>query len=373
MTPACYHPSCRVCRGQDGHVVLDLGEQPASDSFPARDDPGPDPVFPLRMWLCTSCGLAQLLSDPTVPEEPRGAEPTALVEQAADAVGRVAAAGWLRPGMRVAEFGSPHGGSWASHFERRGLSIAAEHDRSDVVLDCFGLMHEANQAASLAQRAARVEPDGVLLLQYHSLATILRRGQWNSLRHGHYGYYSTTALATMLSTVGFTPRSAWQFDLYGGTVLLAATRSRESGLGVNSSVRTLLDDEKELGVRDPESFRDLQRSAEFSSYVVRDWLARQRTAGATVVGYGAASRAVALLSRARVDKRLLSAVADVSAAKQGRRMPGTDIPVISPPEMIVARPDAVLLFLPDLLNEVRTDLPEIETAGGRWVNVEDLP
>jgi hypothetical protein len=69
---------------------------------------------------------------------------------------------------------------------------------------------------------------------------------------------------------------------------------------------------------------------------------------------------------------LLSAVADVSAAKQGRRMPGTDIPVIGPREMIVARPDAVLLFLPDLLNEVRTDLPEIETAGGRWVNVEDL-
>ena len=55
--------------------------------------PGPDPVYPLQMWLCSSCGLAQLLADPTVPEEPRGAEPAALVAQAADAVARVAAAG----------------------------------------------------------------------------------------------------------------------------------------------------------------------------------------------------------------------------------------------------------------------------------------
>ena len=38
-------------------------------------------------------------------------------------------------------------------------------------------------------------PGGVLLLQFHSLATILRLGQWNSLRHGHYAYYSTPPLA----------------------------------------------------------------------------------------------------------------------------------------------------------------------------------
>src|SRR4026207_1490732 len=69
----------RACRGRAGQVVLDLGEQPACDYFPRRDDPGPDPVYPLQMWLCSSCGLAQLLADPTMPEEPRGTEPAALV------------------------------------------------------------------------------------------------------------------------------------------------------------------------------------------------------------------------------------------------------------------------------------------------------
>ena len=32
----------------------------------------------------------------------------------------------------------------------------------------------------------RVAPGGVLLLQYHSLDTIMRLGQWNALRHGHF-------------------------------------------------------------------------------------------------------------------------------------------------------------------------------------------
>src|SRR4029077_19338009 len=133
--------ACRACRGSAGHLVLDLGEQPACDYFPRRDDPGPDPVYPLQMWLCSSCGLAQLVADPTVPEEPRGAEPAALVAQAAQAVERVAAAGLLPERGVVAEYGSPHGGSWLGLLAGRGLVPSPDGGQADVIVDCFGLMH----------------------------------------------------------------------------------------------------------------------------------------------------------------------------------------------------------------------------------------
>ncbi len=60
----------------------------------------------------------------------------------------------------------------------------------------------------------------------------------------------------------------------------------------------------------------------------------------------------------------LRGVADASPAKQGCRMPGTTIPVLSPAELVAARPDVVLLFVSDLMAEVRRALPEIE-AGWR--------
>ena len=72
--------ACRACGGPAGHLVLDLGRQPACDYFPRARDPGPDPVYPLQMWLCSSCGLAQLLTDPTVPEEPRSEEHTSELQ-----------------------------------------------------------------------------------------------------------------------------------------------------------------------------------------------------------------------------------------------------------------------------------------------------
>ena len=364
--------ACRACRGSDGQVVLDLGQQPACDYFPRCDDPGPDPVYPLQMWLCSSCGLAQLLADPTVPQEPRGTEPAALVAQAADAVERVTAAGWLPERGVVTEYSSPHGGSWLGLLAARGLVPAGDAAQADVILDCFGLMHAADQQSALADRAARVRPGGVLLLQYHALSTIICGGQWNALRHGHYAYYSMTALTAMLAAAGFSPRTAWQFDLYGGTVLLAATRDGDGFGRPDEVVRMLLADDARIGVRDPSAFLGLQRNIQTHARNLHNWLTAERSAGRKVLGYGAASRAVALLCHAQVNRLLLPAVIDASPAKQGLRMPGSGIPVTDPAQLAVRRPDSVLLFVPDLLAEVRNAFPQVEAAGSRWVDVEAL-
>jgi C-methyltransferase C-terminal domain len=320
------------------------------------------------MWLCSGCGLAQLLIDPTVPAEPKGAEPVALVRQAQDAVDRVALAGLLPAQARVAEYGSPHGGSWLGLLAERGLTPVDGTAEADVILDCFGMMHAADQAAALAERAGRLAAGGVLLLQYHSLDTIIRMGQWNALRHGHYAYYSTTALTAMLAAAGLVPATAWRFDLYGGTVLLAARRAADSATRPDDTVRMLLATEFATGVRDPQVLRGLGNDVLARASELHDRLAALRDAGKTVLGYSAASRAVALLRAAEVDRDLLPAVADASPAKHGLRMPGTAIPVISPAELTAQTPDAVVLFVSDLLDEVRKAYPEIEANGGEWLD-----
>ena len=96
--------ACRSCSGQSGDLVLDLGNQPACDHFPPFHGPDSDPTYPLQMWLCSTCGLAQLVGEPIVAEEPLGSEPEALVAQAADC-GRA---------PRKQPDGSPAGAGWSS-------------------------------------------------------------------------------------------------------------------------------------------------------------------------------------------------------------------------------------------------------------------
>lgn len=361
--------TCRFCRGTDGDLVLDLGKQPACDYFPDAGDRSADPVYPLRLWLCAGCGLAQLAEDPTVPDEPRGVEPLALVQQAEQAVAGVAAAGLLDGLSTAVEHGSPHGGSWLGLLADRGIRTAADGEQADVVVDSFGLMHDADQAEALQVRARELSDDGVLLVQYHSLEAVLHGRQWNAIRHGHPVYLSTPTVVGMLAEVGLRTVAAWRFDLYGGTVLLAARRTGQPGAGV----KALVDAELAAGVQDPDSLRALASSVDEVSVSLRAMLLRAKDLGRRVYGYGAASRAVPLLNRAGIGPDLLSAVADASAAKHGRRFPGVGVPIISPEELLAVRPDDVVLFVPDMLEEIRRGLSGVERHGGRWIVLEPSP
>jgi SAM-dependent methyltransferase len=332
---------------------------PAADHFPLAEEPVDDGSHPLAMDLCPDCGLAQLADDDTVTAEPRGVEPQALRDQAEDAVRRVELAGWLR-GASVREFGSPHGGTWLPLLAERGFSSGP--DTADVVLDCFGIMHEPDQRAAFAQRAAATAPGGVLLIQYHSLSAIVAQGQWNALRHGHFAYYSLPALMRLLDDAGMRAIAAWQFELYGGTVLVAAVhRGDERAEEPEEILDTIR--AADSAMTDPDVVGALQGASDSYVTALRSWLTDQRDAGQRVYGYGAASRAVAAFAMAGLDRTLIAGVADASTAKQGRRMPGTDVPIISPDDLVSADPDVVLLTLPDLLGEVSHRFPGL---AGRW-------
>jgi C-methyltransferase C-terminal domain len=266
----------------------------------------------------------------------------------------------------VAEYGSPHGGSCLGLLTDRGLRVAEADENADVVVDCFGLMHEADQAAALASRVARLRPGGLLLVQFHSLATIVRGGQWNALRHAHYAYYSAPTLIAMLARVGLTARTAFTFPLYGGTVALALTRGEAS----DETVAAFAAEELTAGVLRPEVVGELQQTALDAATRLASWVAQERAAGRRVLGYSAASRSVALLCGAGLTAGLLPGIADAAPAKQGRRLPGSGILVIAPAELVAARPDVVLVFVPDLLPGVRRCLPQIEASGGCWVPVD---
>lgn len=356
---------CRSCGSGNGELVLDLGAQPACEYFPPLADPVEgDARFPLRLWLCVSCGLAQLADDSDLPDQPEGVEPTALREQRRSAVAAVRAAGLLPEGGTFVEGETPHGGSWRGELATVGLRAAAAGEQADVVVDgSFGLMHALDQRAALRQLVDSLAPDGTLLFQFHSLAAILRERQWNAVRHGHYAYYSLPVVHRMFEQVGLVARGAWSFPLYGGTVLVAARRSGRP----DAAVVQLTDAELAAGVLDPGALRKLEDDVVASTTALRALAERARVDGRPLYGYSAASRAVALICSAGLDADLLVGVADASPAKQGCRMPGTAVPVISPEQLVAAGPDRVLLFVPDLLPEVRRALPQIEAGGASWV------
>jgi C-methyltransferase C-terminal domain len=145
--------------------------------------------------------------------------------------------------------------------------------------------------------------------------------------------------------------NAWEFPLYGGTVLLAARRGGEP----TAVLEKIVEAELAAVVHAATAVQKLQR-VDGSIAALRRLTEDAVASGASIYRYSAASRAVALIYLAGIGADLLRGVADASPARQGCRMPGTAIPVLSAADLVAARPGMVLLFVSDPMTKVRRAL-----------------
>ena len=341
---------CILCGSRDGVIVLNLGAQPSPRHWPLPTDPLPDPTHALAMRLCHGCGLAQLDADDTTEPEVPVPEPRAVVDQARRAVADLGRLGHLDGRATVVEFGSPHGGSWLPL-----LDLVSTDGPADLVVDSFGLMHERDLPAALARHAEALAGDGLAVFLIQPLGDIVAQRAWTALRHGHHGYFTLTSLRTALGTVGITPTSVLRYDLYGGVAVVLASRGGQP----DADLLAAYDEESRQGLATPEGLACLAESVAVSTMRLRSYLEGHRAAGTRLYAYGAASKAVAELAMVGEAATAILAVGDASPAKQGRCMPGSRIPVISPAELVAADPQEVLLLLPDLHDELLATHPRL--------------
>ena len=105
--------------------VVDLGAQPCAERLPTADTPGPDPRWPLELWLCRDCTLVQLGPvEPQLPEPPLAVESATSIAHAESSVKELLRDYPELAGGVVFEFASHHGGSWLEHLYAEGCRLA---------------------------------------------------------------------------------------------------------------------------------------------------------------------------------------------------------------------------------------------------------
>ncbi|MBP2356895.1 hypothetical protein JOF29_008005 [Kribbella aluminosa] len=352
---------CRGCAGSNVVPVVDLGEQPCADYFPPAENPGPDPRWPLALWLCRECTLVQLGPvQPQLPEEALAVESATSRAHAEASVKEILSDYPELTGGVVFEFGSPHGGSWLEHLQGAGCRVAGDQ-RADLVVDVHGIVHEPQYGEMLKLRAERLAAGGLLVMEFHHLLPLFVGNQFDTIRHGHWVYMSLRALRNVAALHGLAVESVRQVDMFGGSLLVMLRHAADAH--PDASVDVVQEDEDAAGIADEVQLGTLQEAAWHAAGALHDELARHKAAGRTVLGYGAPSKAPLLLDLSKVTTELLPFTVDLAAGKHGRRIPGGGMVPIRPiDELTAARPDVVLVLTWDIADEIITQLE----AGGGW-------
>jgi hypothetical protein len=96
----------------------------------------------------------------------------------------------------------------------------------------------------------------------------------------------------------------------------------------------------------------------------RDHLERARDEGCRSPGTVHHLRHPVLVALAGIDESLLPYTVDLSPEKHGRRLPGTRIEILSPEELLRRRPQEVVVFTWDIVDEVTRQLQDAASGSG---------
>jgi hypothetical protein len=278
----------------------------------------------------------------------------------------------VEPAANVAAIALDHGIPTISEFFGVELAerLVAEHGHPKLVVANNVLAHVPDLQDFVGGLSALAGPETVITVENPSFLTLLVHGLFDTIYHEHFSYLTAHSVQAVAERHGLDLFDVEELATHGGSNRYFLCRAGERPTGAR--VAHLLDVERSSGLFDAALHRRFAAGAHETIEGLRSWLDEQRSMGASVCGYGAAAKGNTLLNAAGATRTDLVAVADASKEKQGRYLPGTDIPVIAPPALSALRPDVILVLPWNLERELLPLLADLVPGCPVWVGVPSM-
>ncbi|MEU4312747.1 class I SAM-dependent methyltransferase [Nocardia sp. NPDC024068] len=395
---------CRLCESTRLSSVLDLGSTPPCESFLSEEQLNlPESTYPLHLRICADCLLLQIPALIT-PEETfteyayfssysaswvaharefvaaarsrlgLGAE-SFVVEVASNdgyLLSTVVSAGipclGIEPSENVGAAARAAGVPTLTEFldEDTARRVRAEYGPADLVVANNVYAHVPDLRGFTRALRTLAADDGWLSIEVHHALNLVRHGQFDTIYHEHFQYYTLASAQRALATGGLVVADVEMLGTHGGSLRIWA-RPAEAGGEPSRRVEEVLALEAEAGLHSARGYGPLRERAETVRRELLRFLLDQKDAGATVVGYGAPGKGNTLLNYCGIRPDLLEYTVDRNPYKHGRYTPGTRIPIHAPDRIDADRPDFVLVLPWNLETELTAQLAPIGEWGGRLV------
>lgn len=396
---------CRHCATPLEHTFLDLGFAPPSNAYLTEDELSrPEKYYPLKIKVCSECWLVQT-ADYAQADELFSSEyayfsstSSGWLAHAAAYTRKMTAELGLAGDSMVIEVAS-NDGYLLRNFVAAGIpclgieptastAAAAEALGIPVMREFFGeglgrqLADAGKQADLIAGNnvyahvpdindftrglKAALKPGGTITLEFPHLIRLIEHTQFDTVYHEHFSYLSLYAVSRIFSAAGLRVCDVEELPTHGGSLRVYGCHD-DAPRATTAAVGAILSQEAERGLQILATYQAFQAGADRVKNDLLAFLLEQKRAGKTVAAYGAAAKGNTLLNYAGVKPDLLPFVCDAAAAKQGKYMPGSHIPIRAPAALAAERPDYVLILPWNIAAEVRHQNAALAQQGTRFV------
>jgi hypothetical protein len=210
----------------------------------------------------------------------------------------------------------------------------------------------------------------VITVENPSFLNLLREVQFDTIYHEHFSYLSAHAVGRVVEQSGLRLVRIDKLGTHGGSNRYWLTR--DPSFEVDRSVAATITEEVSSGLLSDELWTEFRRRSRLAIDGLRTWLDANRESGRTVAGYGAAAKGNTLMNAARVRHDDLAVVVDGSVAKQGKFLPGSQVPVVAPAELTSYDAEDVLILPWNLAPEISAIVAALLPGATSWVAIPEM-
>jgi hypothetical protein len=389
-----------LCAAPLARVFADLGKSPLANSYLTADSLNAmEPFYPLRAFVCDECLLVQLeefetpaaifsdyayfssYSSSWIDHSRRLAE--GLVERFAlgedDFVVELASNdGYLlqyfaergipvlgvEPAANVAEEARRRGiPTHVEFFGRESARGLRERSPARLVLGLNVLAHVPDLNDFVAGIELLLAEDGVAVLEFPHLLRLMEDLQFDTIYHEHFSYFSFTTARRALARHGLEVFDVEELPTHGGSLRVFA---RRDGAPRSPRVDELARREQGSGLSTPGSYGAFADRVKEEKRRILSFLIGLRGEGLRIAGYGAPAKGNTLLNYCGVGRDFIDYTVDRNPEKQGRYLPGSEIPIRPPEALEETHPDVVLILPWNLTDEIVVQHAHVREWGGRF-------
>lgn len=372
--------TCRLCGSRNLLDVLPMPATPVGDAYvTAAHLAEPQDTFPLDVWLCGDCGLAQLIDivDPEllyVDYIYHTAVSLGLVDHFRRYAAEVCERLRVPAGGLVVDIGS-NDGSLLQAFRDLGMKVLGVDPARDVArvanergVETLNAFFDSGIARSIRERhgpAALITannvfanlddlgdicagvrdllaPDGVFVIETSYVGAVLEHMLVETIFHEHLSYFSLAPLIPFFRREGLEVIHAGRQPTKGGSLRIAAQRAGGTR-SIAPSVAALLTSEREAGIQTRAPFERMRQHLSRVKTDLQHRLRELKSAGKTIAGYGASVGVVTLLYEWEL-QGIVDFLVDDHSRKQNTFSPGQHIPVYAPAALYERHADVVLVL-----------------------------
>jgi methylation protein EvaC len=372
---------CLLC-GQD-HAVefLNLGRQPLANKYPTKAQLADEEFFPLAIFFCTRCKNVQL---GTIISRERMFEDyyylssvnAGLVRHFEKLANKLTTANFVvdvgsndgillkplkalgikaigvEPSINVSKIANDQDLTTICTFfdDQAAEEIVKTYGKADIIVASSVFTHLENPHAFIEAVKKLLTDDGSFIIEVEYIGNILRHIQFERFYLDRIFYYSLTSLAYLFDGHGLLVTDVAQIEPHGGSLQVTIQRKSAGRIG-SDHVKSLLKEENEnLTVS---KLAEFKANVEIQIAALREVLARHKTAGQRVAGYGAPARVSTICNYGKIGPDLIEFTVDDSPLKQNKFTPGTHIPIVTKSYLDGHRPDLLVVFAYEYFEDIR--------------------